>query len=88
MSPRDLQVHSESLANRIADTFIHRVREWLDPPPFAERYDDAASQCARGTTGWLLEHPNYLAWSRDDFDFQKQNLWVRGEYGRGGILLC
>src|SRR4051794_29170297 len=63
------------------DNFIHRVREWLSPPPFADRYDDAASQCSRGTNGWLLEHPSYLAWlqNEENSNGQAKNLWVRGE---------
>ncbi|KAG4438258.1 hypothetical protein IFR05_006240 [Cadophora sp. M221] len=70
--------------------FISRVREWLNPPPFADRYDDAASQCSRGTTGWLLEHPTYLAWLQceDKTGTQGRNLWVRGNAGSGKTVLA
>ncbi|KAH7370142.1 hypothetical protein BKA65DRAFT_561623 [Rhexocercosporidium sp. MPI-PUGE-AT-0058] len=70
--------------------FIHRVREWLSPPPFADRYDDAASQCSRGTSGWLLEHPSYLAWLQNEENShgQAKNLWVRGNPGSGKTVLA
>ncbi|KAE9371862.1 hypothetical protein N431DRAFT_559267 [Stipitochalara longipes BDJ] len=81
----------EAIAEREAKyTFVHRAREWLDPPPFADRYDDAASQYTRGTTGWLLEHPSYTAWSRDKDKHrsEKRNLWVRGNPGSGKTILA
>ncbi|KAH8589069.1 hypothetical protein B0O99DRAFT_692943 [Bisporella sp. PMI_857] len=79
----------EATAEREAKyTFMHRAREWLDPSSFADRCDDAASQCAPGTTGWLFEYPYYVAWSRDKYDYQKQNLWVRGNPGSGKTVLA
>ncbi|KAL5323655.1 hypothetical protein ACEPPN_008195 [Leptodophora sp. 'Broadleaf-Isolate-01'] len=70
--------------------FISRVREWLSPPSFADRYDDAASQCSRGTTGWLFEHPTYLAWLQGEEkpDGLAKNLWVRGNAGSGKTILA
>ncbi|KAL7910353.1 hypothetical protein GGI35DRAFT_448574 [Trichoderma velutinum] len=69
-------------------TFLHRVREWLDPPSFTDRYEDVASQCMPGTTSWLLEHAIFRSWLRDDKKARGGSLWVRGNPGSGKSVLA
>ncbi|PNP58999.1 hypothetical protein THARTR1_01247 [Trichoderma harzianum] len=69
-------------------TFLHRVREWLDPPSFADRYEDVASQCMPGTTSWLLEHTIFRSWLQDGKKASGGSLWVRGNPGSGKSVLA
>ncbi|KKP06868.1 hypothetical protein THAR02_01065 [Trichoderma harzianum] len=69
-------------------TFLHRVREWLDPPSFADRYEDVASQCMQGTTSWLLEHTIFHSWLQDGKKVRGGSLWVRGNPGSGKSVLA
>ncbi|KAL7961267.1 hypothetical protein V8C34DRAFT_274241 [Trichoderma compactum] len=69
-------------------TFLHRVREWLDPPSFADRYEDVASQCMPGTTSWLLEHTIFRSWLQDGKEVRGGSLWVRGNPGSGKSVLA
>ncbi|KAH0523957.1 hypothetical protein TsFJ059_008888 [Trichoderma semiorbis] len=69
-------------------TFLHRVRDWLDPPSFADRYEDVASQCMPGTTSWLLEDTIFRSWLQDGNKAREPSLWVRGNPGSGKSVLA
>ncbi|UKZ82608.1 hypothetical protein TrVFT333_010401 [Trichoderma virens FT-333] len=58
------------------------------PTPFADRYEDVASQCMPGTTSWLHEHTIFRAWLQDDKKASGGSLWVRGNPGSGKSVLA
>lgn len=46
------------------DKDIQSLLTWIDPPGWAEYFEQVLVKRADGTCEWILEHPKFQAWQQ------------------------
>lgn len=90
-----LQVLSEDTQSIIHEQstqiIVHRLMEWIDPPPYAQAFEESQDKRGENTSKWVFEEPTFKRWleyegttagqtTLNEREMPPQLLWIHGKH--------
>ncbi|KAI0543806.1 hypothetical protein F4679DRAFT_592262 [Xylaria curta] len=66
---------SRFLVEQERDRLIQRIRQWLDPPNYAQEYENLRRETCEATAMWIFEEPIFQTWLRSN----EKNIEIRDD---------